>query len=156
MIVTSRVCDVHHKPERPKLTTHLELFRHDHTQVNEYFTHKLSSARMTVERAFGRLKGRWRILQAPSKYKSLFNHCNMIGACCVLHNICEMANDPYYAGTLSERYEPYYDDRQHMPQQVETLLTLRAMTEAAVAIRDALVKEMAIDMPANWAPRARQ
>ena len=29
MIVTSRVCDVHHKPERPKLTTHLELFRHE-------------------------------------------------------------------------------------------------------------------------------
>ena len=24
MIATSRVCDVHHKPERPKLTTHLE------------------------------------------------------------------------------------------------------------------------------------
>ena len=29
MIATSRVCDVHHKPERPKLTTHLELFRHE-------------------------------------------------------------------------------------------------------------------------------
>ena len=29
MIATSRVCDVHHKPERPKLTTHLELVRHE-------------------------------------------------------------------------------------------------------------------------------
>ena len=29
MIATSRVCDVHHKPERPKLTTHLEIFRHE-------------------------------------------------------------------------------------------------------------------------------
>ena len=28
MIATSRVCDVHHKPKRPKLTTHLEWFRH--------------------------------------------------------------------------------------------------------------------------------
>ena len=29
MIATSRVCDVHHKPKRPKLTTHLEWFRHE-------------------------------------------------------------------------------------------------------------------------------
>ena len=28
-ITTSRVCDVHHKPKRPKLTTHLEWFRHE-------------------------------------------------------------------------------------------------------------------------------
>ena len=132
-----------------------------HTQENEYFIYKLSSARMTVERAFGRLKGRWRILQAPSKYKCLLAHCNMIGACCVLHNMCEMAKDPYsdswrYAGTMSQRYEPYYDDRQLMPQLVDTLQTLRAMPAAAVEVREALVVEMAIDMPANWAPRARQ
>ena len=29
MIATSRVCDVHHKPKRPNLTTHLEWFRHE-------------------------------------------------------------------------------------------------------------------------------
>ena len=29
MIATSRVCDVHHKPKRPKLTTHLEWCRHE-------------------------------------------------------------------------------------------------------------------------------
>ena len=29
MIATSRVCDVHPKPKRPKLTTHLELLRHE-------------------------------------------------------------------------------------------------------------------------------
>ena len=29
MIATSRVCDVHHKPERPKQTTHLELVKHE-------------------------------------------------------------------------------------------------------------------------------
>ena len=29
MIATSRVCDVHHKPERPQLTTHLEILRHE-------------------------------------------------------------------------------------------------------------------------------
>lgn len=53
----------------------------------QYFTSKLSSARMCVESAFGRLKGRWRILQAPSQYKRVSDHCNMIGACCVLHNM---------------------------------------------------------------------
>ena len=29
MKATSRVCDVHHKPKMPKLTTHLEWFRHE-------------------------------------------------------------------------------------------------------------------------------
>ena len=38
MIATSRVCDVHHKPERPKLTTHLEsqLTVLAHFQVERY------------------------------------------------------------------------------------------------------------------------
>ncbi|KAL3159359.1 hypothetical protein ABBQ38_009792 [Trebouxia sp. C0009 RCD-2024] len=72
-----------------------------------------------------------------------------------------MAKDPYieswrYAGTTSQRYEPYYDDRQQMPLPVDTLANVLSTTQVAVDIRDALVSEMAIDMPPDWAPRARQ
>ncbi len=54
----------------------------------EWFNFRLSSARMCVERAFGMLKGRWRILQRPSENKKIINHCRMTAACCVLHNMC--------------------------------------------------------------------
>ena len=68
-----------------------------------------------------------------------------------------MANDysRRYAGTVSQRYEPLYDDRQHVPQHTDTLQHLRDVTQVVVDIRDALVRKMATDMPANWAPRAR-
>lgn len=70
-----------------------------HSQENEYFAHKLSSARMIGERSFGihRLVGS-RIAGVPCRLLSsvmscLLNQCNIIGACYVLHNICEVAKD---------------------------------------------------------------
>lgn len=60
----------------------------------EWFNHMLSAARMPVDRAFGRLKGRWRILQAPIE-ASLGAATNTVGACCVLHNICEHLKEAY-------------------------------------------------------------
>ena len=52
------------------------------------FNHRLTRARVTVERAFGRLKGRWRCLM--KRYDChIDNINNVISACCVLHNFCE-------------------------------------------------------------------
>ena len=54
----------------------------------------MSSARVTVERAFGILKARWRCL-----LKRLDNRIENVTAvvitCCVLHNICQMRKDEY-------------------------------------------------------------
>ena len=61
----------------------------------EWFCYKLSSARMVVERSFGRLKGRWRILQGASQFKRILSMCRMVASCWVLHNICEAAGEPY-------------------------------------------------------------
>lgn len=43
---------------------------------------------MTVECAFGRLKGRWRILRKQCDI-SIKKMSYIILACCILHNICE-------------------------------------------------------------------
>lgn len=56
------------------------------------FSQRLSSARIVIEQAFGRLKQRWRCLlkrcDASPKNARL-----VIAACMTLHNICETAGD---------------------------------------------------------------
>uniref|UniRef100_A0A3B1KHZ0 DDE Tnp4 domain-containing protein n=1 Tax=Astyanax mexicanus TaxID=7994 RepID=A0A3B1KHZ0_ASTMX len=53
------------------------------------FNHRLSQARMTVGRSFGRLKGRWRcLLKQNESHITLVSR--IISACCVLHNFCEV------------------------------------------------------------------
>lgn len=59
----------------------------------EPFNYKLSSVRLTVENAFGRLKGarRWRCLK---RLESDVNNVPVIiTAACILHNFCPMNGD---------------------------------------------------------------
>ncbi|XP_033976317.1 protein ANTAGONIST OF LIKE HETEROCHROMATIN PROTEIN 1-like [Trematomus bernacchii] len=64
------------------------------TPQQHVYNRKTSRARVVVENAFGRLKGRWRCLMKR-------NDCNMdnikiqVAACCVLHNLCERRGDEY-------------------------------------------------------------
>lgn len=51
------------------------------------FNYKLSCARIAVERAFGLLKGRWRILLKQQE-GHIVNVQYVILTCCVLHNYC--------------------------------------------------------------------
>ena len=57
------------------------------------FNFHQSSVRVVVENAFGRLKARWRILK-----RQLDIHVQevpfVIGACCILHNLCEETGCP--------------------------------------------------------------
>lgn len=65
---------------------------------------KLSQARMTVERAFGCLKGRWRCLlkecDAPITFVS-----RIVSACCGLHNFVEVHNEEYLNGEVEVEEE---------------------------------------------------
>ncbi|CAC5418943.1 unnamed protein product [Mytilus coruscus] len=65
-------------------------FRDDGTLSAEkrYFHYMLSRARMVVENAFGRLKGRWRCLMKRNDLSTLFVP-DVAECCCTLHNICE-------------------------------------------------------------------
>lgn len=57
-----------------------------------HFNYRLSRARMSVENAFGRLKGRWRCLLKRMDIK-VANVPTVVATCVALHNFCEMHGD---------------------------------------------------------------
>ena len=63
-------------------------------QRQKKFNKNLSSARVSVEQAFGLLKARWRCLLKRLD-NEMENVPNVIIACCVLHNICQMRCEAY-------------------------------------------------------------
>ena len=63
-------------------------FRNDADPKKRIFNHLHSRARTIVERAFGLLKMRWRVLfQRPIELK-IHRAIQVIAACAMLHNIC--------------------------------------------------------------------
>ena len=69
-------------------------FRLNLSNAEKKFNHSLSSARVTVERAFGILKSRWRCLLKRLDNRAE-NISSVIITCCVLHNICQINSDFY-------------------------------------------------------------
>ena len=61
-------------------------------QIN--FNKKLPAARVNIERAFGIVKARWRILLKRLD-SQITNVSDTILACFILHNFCQMQNDQY-------------------------------------------------------------
>ncbi len=59
-----------------------------------HFNYRLSRARMVIENAFGRLKGRWRCLLKQNE-ASLDQMNAIISTCCVLHNICKVHKEKF-------------------------------------------------------------
>ena len=68
------------------------------------FNYQLSRARMVVECAFGRLKGRWRCLMKRNDSDLAFVP-TIVNTCCVLHNLCEVHGDGFDDDWLSEDEE---------------------------------------------------
>ena len=64
------------------------------TSAQKQFNYRQSRARMSVENAFGRLKGRWRCLLKRMDF-ALENVPNVVAACVILHNLCEMYGDQF-------------------------------------------------------------
>ncbi|KAL2346569.1 hypothetical protein Fmac_000569 [Flemingia macrophylla] len=56
------------------------------------FNEKIGVVRNVAKEAFGRLKGRWGCLQKRTEVK-LHDLPLLLGACCVLHNVCELNNE---------------------------------------------------------------
>ncbi|KAJ6411982.1 hypothetical protein OIU84_005117 [Salix udensis] len=59
---------------------------------NHNFNEKIRDIQTVSKEAFARLKGRWSCLQKRTEVK-LQDLPAVLGACCVLHNICEMRNE---------------------------------------------------------------
>ncbi|XP_047324565.1 protein ANTAGONIST OF LIKE HETEROCHROMATIN PROTEIN 1-like [Impatiens glandulifera] len=62
------------------------------TWTQHAFNDKIAKVQEVAKEAFGRLKGRWSCLQKRTEVK-LMDLPVVLGACCVLHNICEMRGE---------------------------------------------------------------
>ncbi|KAL4331950.1 hypothetical protein GQ457_07G038990 [Hibiscus cannabinus] len=62
------------------------------TWTQHAFNEKIGEIQKVAKEAFGRLKGRWCCLQRRTEVK-LQDLPVVLGACCVLHNICEMRDE---------------------------------------------------------------
>jgi hypothetical protein len=60
------------------------------TWLQNAFNEKIGEIQRVAKDAFGRLKGRWCCLQKRTEVK-LQDLPVVLGACCVLHNICELS-----------------------------------------------------------------
>lgn len=83
------------------------------------FNHRLSQSRMTVECAFGCLKGRRRCLLKENEAHITFVSC-IVSACCVLHNFCEVQKEEFVEGErVAEEEGPVHDEQGHAQQQYD-------------------------------------
>ncbi|PWA69822.1 Harbinger transposase-derived nuclease [Artemisia annua] len=64
----------------------------NHTWSQHSFNEKIGDVQQIAKDAFMRLKGRWACLQKRTEVK-LQDLPVVLGACCVLHNICEINNE---------------------------------------------------------------
>lgn len=71
------------------------------TPEQKHFNYRLSRARIVVENAFGRLKARWRRLLKQNDM-AVKNVPNLVTACCVLHNICEIHGEVFDSEWIQE------------------------------------------------------
>lgn len=65
------------------------------TWTKHAFNEKIGEVQRIAREAFARLKGRWSCLQKRTEVK-LQDLPVVLGACCVLHNICEMSKEEMY------------------------------------------------------------
>ena len=70
------------------------------TKVEQFYSYKLSSARIAIECSFGRLKTRWSCLRRAMDI-NMEDLPYVIYACFVLHNICEINNEPVQQDIVS-------------------------------------------------------
>ncbi|XP_020577330.1 protein ALP1-like [Phalaenopsis equestris] len=77
------------------------------TWAHHVFNERIAEAQKVGKEAFARLKGRWGCLQKRTEVK-LQDLPVMLGACCVLHNICEMRGEEL--GLVEMGYELFDDE----------------------------------------------
>ncbi|XP_050388128.1 protein ALP1-like [Argentina anserina] len=76
------------------------------TWTQHAFNEKIGGIQGVAKDAFARLKGRWSCLQKRTEVK-LQDLPVVLGACCVLHNICTMRNDELDA---EQKYDLFDDE----------------------------------------------
>ena len=83
-----------------------------------WFNKKHSSTRMSVERAFGILKARFKEIGTKSSLKLEFLP-TVVHSCCVLHNILLASKDRTLDQILADCHLPPMDDNESSPRDEE-------------------------------------
>ncbi|KAG6472755.1 hypothetical protein ZIOFF_070233 [Zingiber officinale] len=119
-----------HRPETPE----------------EYFNMKHSKARNVIERCFGLLKGRWKILASPSFF-SIQTQIRIIMACCLMHNLIRkfMSFDPQESLIADEEEE---SDGGSDDEEVEYIMQINPSNEWP-----SFRNNMATNMYNTWSTR---
>lgn len=111
--------------------------------ANESFNAYLSSVRIVVENAFGKLKERWRII--GKKIDARIDLApQIIATCCVLHNICERSHTPI-SGWASSNY--ISSQMMSNPRQVPDVASPSPQLPNATEVRRALTEHIATNLP---------
>ncbi|XP_030448205.2 protein ALP1-like [Syzygium oleosum] len=76
------------------------------TWAQHEFNERVGAVQRVAREAFARLKGRWACLQKRTEVK-LQDLPVVLGACCILHNICESREEPV---TEAEQFELFDDE----------------------------------------------
>jgi hypothetical protein len=71
----------------PRMATFVPGFANPSTAIDKNFTHWHQSVRKDIERAFGVLQPRWRILALPTRHWDRQYLDDMVRCCVVLHNM---------------------------------------------------------------------
>ena len=100
------------------------------------FNKTLSSARSTVEREFGILKARWRILlkRLDSRFENI---PEVILSCCILHNFCQEAGEEFDDEEILHRI--IFIDREYLEtRQQENIVQNPAAERIRLSIEQSL------------------
>jgi hypothetical protein len=94
---------------------------------------------MTIENTFGRLKGRWRCLLKKNEY-TLDKIHNVVVACCILHNICQVHKEPYRRRWVDEDRQIEGEDPLRMVEQIIHHPNADELAVRANNVRNALMR----------------
>ena len=104
------------------------------------FNYSLIRMRRVVEQAFGRLKGRWKIMDGKCSLKDPVFVRQVAVVCCALHNMCERHQCPFEPGWLPD--ESSYINTTPPNLQVTTVIG------SAASVREALARYIHHTRPA--------
>ncbi|XP_073491291.1 uncharacterized protein [Aquarana catesbeiana] len=99
------------------------------TPEQQTYNKKTSRARVLVENAFGRLKGRWRCLMKRND-SDIKLAKSMVLTCCVLHNLCESHGEDFHQDWNTSSEEPVL------------VIAAQDMEEECSEIRQALMRHL--------------
>lgn len=114
----------------------------------DWFNYRQSGTRIAVEKAFGRLKGRFQSLRSQLRYASIPEICLHIQACCILHNFLEMQGAAY-----DESMTAREDHAQPLGRVGNREAVERELAEAGQELRDTLCQAMERLMPDGYIRR---